>query len=68
MTKPLYVAYSTRNLLADYRDRLRVLAAIRRQSIEQVMNDALEIGIAKLEHDMAHEGTKHVKVMNDHVT
>lgn len=49
------VAFSTRNLRSDLRDRLHALAAIReartgrRTSLESVVNEALEQGVLALE-------------------
>lgn len=50
------VAYSTRNLRADLRDRMRALAALRVhecREMEEVLNEALAIGLAVLEKEHA---------------
>lgn len=44
-----YVAYSTRALRLDYRDRLRVQAVLREATMEHVLNLALGIGLRELE-------------------
>jgi hypothetical protein len=45
------VAYSTRNLPRELRDRLRVEAALSnpKLTMEQIVNRAIELGIAELE-------------------
>ncbi len=44
-------AYTTRNIPASYIDRIRILAALERTTLEHQFNRALSIGISALEMD-----------------
>lgn len=44
-----YVEYNTRNFRVDLLDRLRVVAAMRRATIEHVLNLAVKHGLPVLE-------------------
>jgi hypothetical protein len=46
-------SYTTRNLRVDLLDRVRVLAAVQRTTIEHVMNEVLEAGLVQLEAKLA---------------
>jgi len=43
------IAYTTRNLRADLRDRLRVQATLLRTTMEDIVNRALSLGLEELE-------------------
>jgi len=45
------VIYTTRHLPSGYRGRMRILAALREQTMEAVLNTALAIGLRKLEEE-----------------
>ena len=44
-----YMYYMTKNLRVDLHDRLRVQAALRRTTLEDVLNVALAVGLPVLE-------------------
>lgn len=44
-----YVAYLTRSMRADLRDRLRVAATVRGITMEETLNQALTYGLQVLE-------------------
>jgi hypothetical protein len=46
------VTYITKRLPISFRDRLRILAAYRRTSLQAAVNDALAIGIPALEQEV----------------
>lgn len=43
------VFYTTRRLPSVFRDRIRILAVLRRRLMEEIVNEALAIGLAELE-------------------
>lgn len=46
-------AYTTRNMRVDLLDRCRVLAAVERTTLEDIVNRALEAGLAEMETRLA---------------
>jgi len=43
------VIYTTRNLPENLRARLRILAVLRDETMERVLNEALAVGLRKME-------------------
>lgn len=56
--KTKHMAYLTRNLRCDLHERLRFVAALQQRQLEEVVNDALEVGLTILERQLAQEGVE----------
>jgi plasmid stability protein len=50
-----YIYYMTKNLRLDLHDRLRVQAALRHTTIEDIINTVLEVGLPAVERQTADE-------------
>ena len=52
------ISYKTRHLRRDVLDRLRVIAMIRKMTLEEAVNEALALGTDRLEAGVSARGAK----------
>lgn len=65
MSTTLVVAFSSRRFRADLRDRLRLVAAMQLRTNEDVLNDAVEIGLTAIERELVQDGIEQLHAIRN---